>query len=386
MTAAWSLWRWATSFAAVSDRVVHGAAAGSIRDASSECQADGCCPAGADANSDADCSARCGNGTVESGETCDPIASCPTAASCKASNACLRAVLEGAAESCSVRCRMESIVQCVSGDGCCPAGCSRASDSDCSPSCGDGVVSLSAGELCEPRSTTQPCPTTCDDKNSCTLDFLTGSASNCNAACTEIPVLLPSNGDGCCPLGANANTDRDCQPICGNGVREAGETCDGNCPSCNDNDPCTRDLAGGTRCNPTCMHQAITAAAAGDGCCPRGADANSDNDCRPVGGNGRKEAGEDCDGADCPACVSRDPCLRAQVANNPDACHPLCQLNPITANPSAKDGCCPSGANMTSDADCLALCGNGVIEVGEQCDPGPTPSSTCQSCKLVTQP
>jgi hypothetical protein len=46
MVAACSRWRWATSFAAASESAVHGAAAGSIREASSECQADGGRPAG----------------------------------------------------------------------------------------------------------------------------------------------------------------------------------------------------------------------------------------------------------------------------------------------------------------------------------------------------
>ena len=35
------------------------------------------------------------------------------------------------------------------------------------------------------------------------------------------------DGDGCCAPGCNATNDSDCTPICGNGVVEAGETCDG---------------------------------------------------------------------------------------------------------------------------------------------------------------
>ncbi|MGH3253592.1 MAG: SAM-dependent methyltransferase [Trebonia sp.] len=46
MVAACSRWRWATSFAADSGSVAHGGAAGSILDASSACQADGCPLAG----------------------------------------------------------------------------------------------------------------------------------------------------------------------------------------------------------------------------------------------------------------------------------------------------------------------------------------------------
>ena len=37
---------------------------------------DGCCPSGCNANNDNDCKPSCGNGVVESGETCDPPSSC----------------------------------------------------------------------------------------------------------------------------------------------------------------------------------------------------------------------------------------------------------------------------------------------------------------------
>jgi hypothetical protein len=46
---------------------------------------DGCCPAGCNQTTDGDCSASCGNGAVEAGETCDPPGTCPT--SCNDGNA-----------------------------------------------------------------------------------------------------------------------------------------------------------------------------------------------------------------------------------------------------------------------------------------------------------
>lgn len=39
-------------------------------------------------------------------------------------------------------------------------------------------------------------------------------------------VVDPVNDDGCCTVGANANTDNDCTPVCGNDIPEAGESCD----------------------------------------------------------------------------------------------------------------------------------------------------------------
>jgi hypothetical protein len=57
--------------------------------------------------------------------------------------------------------------------------------------------------------------------------MLMGSAANCNAMCEHTEISMVMNGDMCCPKGANANTDNDCQAMCGNGVVEPGEQCDG---------------------------------------------------------------------------------------------------------------------------------------------------------------
>ena len=44
-----------------------------------------------------------------------------------------------------------------------------------------------------------------------------------NVNCTGAQI---GTADGCCPDGANANTDEDCSPVCGNDVMESGEECD----------------------------------------------------------------------------------------------------------------------------------------------------------------
>ncbi|MSP17509.1 MAG: DUF4215 domain-containing protein [Myxococcales bacterium] len=54
-------------------------------------------------------------------------------------------------------------------------------------------------------------------------------------------------------------------------------------------------------------------------------------------------------------------------------CSAVCSFVPITA-PASGDLCCPPGANMTTDADCLPVCGNGAVESGEACDDGNTVS------------
>jgi hypothetical protein len=172
----------------------------------------------------------CGDGRVSVWEECDTgipegwPGACPT--SCPEHAACARSFLVG------YGCQAECVVippLCVDGDGCCPSYCTYANDSDCSRSCGNGVVEADKGETCEPGHESTPCPSEadCDDGDPCTQDLFTGSAENCSARCLHVPITALETGDACCPTGANANTDGDCASECGNGVREPGEECDG---------------------------------------------------------------------------------------------------------------------------------------------------------------
>lgn len=218
---------------------------------------------------------RCGDGRVDPGEACD--GNCPT--SCTDDDPCTKDVLTGHASSCDVVCTHVPIMQAVSGDMCCPAGATYATDKDCPQSCGDGVIS--AGETCDGN-----CPMSCDDGNACTADSLTGSATMCNAKCTNTPIAAPKSGDGCCPSGANAANDSDCKPVCGNGVKEGSEVCDGDCPTDCASSGCTVGMLSGSAatCDAVCKTTTITAKVDGDGCCPPTADYNSDNDCAPPPG------------------------------------------------------------------------------------------------------
>jgi hypothetical protein len=145
----------------------------------------------------------CGDGTVDTGETCDPPSSCPT--SCDDKNACTTDALSGSAAACTATCGYSAISACKGGDSCCPKGCDSTKDSDCSASCGNGVVET--GETCDPKSS---CPTSCDDKVACTEDLMTGSADNCNVACANTTISACKGGDGCCPPGCGVTTDDDC--------------------------------------------------------------------------------------------------------------------------------------------------------------------------------
>ena len=97
---------------------------------------DGCCPAGASPGADADCSASCGNGTVEPHETCDTAiaapgaGACPALAACEDGDACTIDLLVSA-ETCAASCAHDAVTDYVDGDGCCPPGGQAPIDSDC---------------------------------------------------------------------------------------------------------------------------------------------------------------------------------------------------------------------------------------------------------------
>jgi cysteine-rich repeat protein len=171
----------------------------------------------------------CGNGTLDPGEACDTGISsgsgaCPkTPADCNDGESCTTDEVIGTG--CQAQCFNGEITETHDGDGCCPAGGNAGNDSDCAATCGDGVVS--AGETCDTGIASGPgaCPTSCSDGEVCTRDVLLGGGT-CQAKCVYDEITAPADGDDCCPDGANANTDDDCDPVCGNGVEEAGETCD----------------------------------------------------------------------------------------------------------------------------------------------------------------
>ncbi len=145
----------------------------------------------------------CGNGQIDENETCDPKDTCPK--SCDDSNACTEDLMTGSASNCNVACSHEIISACLDSDGCCPAGCNAAGDPDCSPTCGDGHVD--ENETCDPQNT---CPTGCDDSDDCTEDLMTGSAANCNVACSHGEITACGAAEGCCPAGCLSLDDDDC--------------------------------------------------------------------------------------------------------------------------------------------------------------------------------
>jgi hypothetical protein len=255
---------------------------------------DGCCPFGANATIDSDCAPACNNGVVESSERCDiqikdqsgQLLSCP--ATCPAAGSCAVVELQ-AAGTCGAACVTTPITGCSkTSDGCCPAGCTALTDSDCPIVCGDGIVET--GETCDRGITAGmpgSCPRTCDDGDACTLDVAVGSADACTRTCAHVAITTCLGGDGCCPSGCTGANDSDCSPRCGDGRIGAGETCDppGTCPTTcrDDGDPCTRERLDGDplACTAVCRHDPITtcSGSTSDACCPTGCSRSTDTDC-----------------------------------------------------------------------------------------------------------
>lgn len=335
---------------------------------------DGCCPMGCTASTDGDCKAECGNGILEPGETCEGD-ECPT--SCDESDACNPEVLVGSALTCDAACISNEIVECSHGDGCCADGCTQLNDADCDAECGNGI--LEDGELCD-----GDCPTTCNDGLICTHDTLVGGAETCDAMCGFAEMVSCTDGDGCCAEGCSRETDDDCDAICGDGLQDPGETCDGDCPQvCDDGNACTVNTWSGSAdsCDLLCSTSLIAACENSDGCCPVGCHAGVDDDCVAICGNGIIEGAELCDGA-CPQdCHDNNACTADTVSGSIDTCDAQCSFDEILSCIDG-DGCCASGCDFNNDNDCSSSCGNGILDAGETCD-GDCPIS-CNDSDVCT--
>jgi putative metal-binding protein len=97
---------------------------------------DGCCPAGCNSATDGDCAPACGDGALDAGEACDTAippgegGACPSV--CDDGDACTDDVLLSAG-TCAASCSFTPLTVCAGRDGCCPPGCSYATDPDCAP-------------------------------------------------------------------------------------------------------------------------------------------------------------------------------------------------------------------------------------------------------------
>src|SRR5262245_52927167 len=101
--------------------------------------------------------------------------------------------------------RLVSLAVCLAALGC--TGMSGANSRPGSPDGGGGNLPPDAG----PADADQ-CPGSCDDSDPCTTD--TRDGVTCPWVCVHGRIEAPSDGDGCCPTGANIHSDDDCPAGC----------------------------------------------------------------------------------------------------------------------------------------------------------------------------
>lgn len=243
-----------------------------------------------------------------------------------------------------------------------------------SDGCGDGRVN--GTEKCDvaiEQGKVGACPLACPAEESCTKWQLDGS--ECTAVCVSYSRDCKS-GDGCCPSDCSHVTDSDCSSKCGDGVIEAGETCEPaksssgkefpdaskvcptKCPD--DGNPCTKEQLSGSpaNCNAVCERVPITSIVNGDGCCPEGANASADSDCPANCGNGIREANEECDGTEgcdsqCKSTLTADQqnCFaNYHYADASDACNRCMCVNCLTTFTL-----CYGSSDEALNADCAKL-------------------------------
>ncbi len=290
--------------------------------------------------STASCTGICGNGVVNSGETCDDG---------NGTNG----------DGCS-SCAVDANFTCTG------------SPSVCAANCRNGVIN--AGEQCDDNNAngTDGCSNTCTVNAGFTC---TGSPSVCTANCGNGVVNGSeacddgngTNGDGCssaCAVEANftcTGAPSVCAANCRNGVVNAGEQCDDN------------NANGTDGCSNTCTVNAGFTCTGSPSVCTA--------NCR----NGVINAGEQCDDNNATA---GDGCSNTctidagfTCTGSPSVCTANCRNGVINAgeqcddnNATAGDGCsntCTIDAGFTctgSPSVCTANCRNGVINAGEQCD------------------
>jgi hypothetical protein len=244
--------------------------------------------------------------------------------------------------------------------------------------CGNGR--LDDGEKCDTtieQGTGGACPTVCESEDPCYPAALVGLG--CQTECLGLQTTKAVDDDGCCPADIGPGEDSDCD-ACGNGIVGPKETCDPpeTCITQEVCDPPSACLLGRfdgevEACTSSCILEVVRACNDGDGCCPGGCDAPSDDDCSASCGNDIVEGSETCEVGDptrpCPAsCDDGAACTTDVTTGSPANCNVECTHIDIV-NAADGDGCCPPGADALNDADCAPDCGNGVLEGAETCDP-----------------
>jgi cysteine-rich repeat protein len=386
--------------------------------------------------------ATCGDGQIESGEECDdgaangtagdgcnadctfacanPSTDCPAPAPCMTASCSADHVCETAPDA------TQEGMSCGLGMVCRGGACVITQ-------CGNGIVE--PGEQCDfgidngvGTGCEQTCMYSCQDSTTC------DDGNPCNGAETCGPVTVSGQmGQKCSPGTAEANgtpcgTGMICinsacmMGVCGDGFVTApeecddantvnGDGCDNDCKySCVSTDP-TRNCtpadacAGQGTCNDT-THKCTAGTPLTNGTpCGTGNDYCKNSVCTtPVCGNGVIEPGEVCDDGALNGTAS-DGCTATctYVCVNPMTdcgTPPVCEKWTCAANhtcaavaDATQNGMTCAAGKVCNNGSCAtpsAVCGNGIVESGEQCDfgagngPGTGCESNCTfSCTMV---
>lgn len=352
--------------------------------------------------------AACGNGLLESGEECDdnnladgdccsanctlePVGSpCPDGFFCNGAETC-----DGAGA-----CLAGAPVDCSDGVACTADSCDEANDvcvsAPMNPLCDDGTF-CNGVETCDPVAGCQPgTPVACDDGIGCTEDSCNEEKDACDfvasdARCPDDGVFCngaefcdphrgcSSEGDPC-PGGTACSEPTDaCAPgvACGNGILEIGEQCDDG------------NLIDGDCCSANCTFET-----AGTSC----ADAlfcNGDETCDGAGAC-RPGAPVDCsDGIACTTDACDEVNHTCVSTPNDNRCPDDGQFCTGQETCDTAQGCVSSGDpcwgggvcnDATSTCDPIPVCGNGVVEPGEQCDDGNPLDGDCCAANCTFEP
>lgn len=260
----------------------------------------------------------------------------------------------------------------ANGDGC---------DAKCgvenpAPFCGDNVINQ-PGEFCEPPNSAQ-CDDQCYPVSVCGNNIVQKGeqcdppgTNFCDSQCQNIPAcgdgVINQSSEQCDPPDGSKSCDSQCQkiPICGNGMLDPGEECDHG--KLNDGSTSVSYMSGppivcSTNCKivPKCGNKVIEG---GEQCDPpNSATCSASCTTLPICGNKALDSGEQCDDGNV---VSGDGCSSA------------CQNEPKQPVPSCGDGIinqsseqCEPANTATCSPTCtkLPVCGDGVVDPGEQCD------------------